>query len=132
MRHLAFALILLACPAAAQSPAAPSDAVPVAGARLYQVTEGVFTLEEGQSIDLTDEHLLLTLVRGKEGCIAVRMNRGTGCVAQGDRLNLKSLGNGPYYIRGMFEDKKTCFLDVFNLQNLKGSKATADFRLLCS
>lgn len=100
--------------------------------KLFLVTDGVFNLQEGQSIDLTDEHLLLTLVRGKDNCVAIAMNGGVGCVTSGQRFHLKNLGNAPFYIRGMFSEKEKCILDVFNIVMVKGQKATADFRLLCA
>lgn len=103
----------------------------VASANLSNVTDGVFTMQEGQSLDITDENLLITLVNGGDGCVTLSMNGGSACIANGHRLHLKSLGNAPFYIRGMFTEKQTCFLDVFNVVTVKGQPATADFRLLC-
>lgn len=101
-------------------------------ATLYQVLDGVFRMEEGASVDLTDEHLLLTLVKGKADCIAVRLNSRTSCVENGTRIDLKNSANAPFYIRGMFEEKERCILDVFNLIDAKGQRASADFRLICA
>ncbi len=124
MKKLAFVIFLIGLTTSA-------TAQHNAPGKLFQVTDGVFRLVEGQSIDLTDEHLLITLVRGRDECVALAMNGGTGCITNGLRLHLKAMGNAPYYIRGMFTEKQRCFLDVFNMVNVKGQKASADFRLIC-
>lgn len=97
-------------------------------ALLYRVDDGVFQLTEGETIDLTDRHLLLAFQQGKR-CFEIVVNGRKTCIEVGERFDLtrKSL----FRLGDLFSDKDSCFLDVVKLEDVKGADAIATFRLHC-
>ena len=102
-------------------------------ATLYRVEEGVFTLKENQTIDLTDRYLLLALRQNvtRKKCLGITINGLTQCIELGKRYNLKAYG-GPFSLSGeLFSDKKRCFLDIVKINAPQGAIPSVTFRLHC-
>jgi hypothetical protein len=118
-----------------------SERIAVPAGKLMRVDEGVFTVKFGQTIDLTNRRLLLTIkdgpVWGEDGpkcCqIAVSGQIITGQWAEdpntliGKRIDLKRLKSTSSYV----QDKERCFVDVVDVVDRKGAPGTATFRLFC-
>lgn len=111
--------------------AATKQAAP--GAALYRVTEGVFALRPGQSIDLTDRKILLAVAFQQlsnqlgQGNANITINGGGYSVHAGTRIDLK---------RGLstaktVSDKSSCDLDVTDVATPHGAPPTITFRLNC-
>ena len=111
---------------------AQTTAVPQA--ELFMVKKGVFTLKQGQSIDLTDRSILLHLreVAGNAGepvrGISITISGyGGGQYSVGHRWDLKQWQS----TRDILKDLRSCFLDVVSAAKPQGAPPTATFRLLC-
>ena len=118
-----------------------SERIAVPAGKLMRVDEGLFTIKFGETIDLTNRRLLLTIkngpVWGEDGrkcCqIAVSGQIITGQWAEapnaliGKRIDLKRLKSTSSYV----EDKERCFVDVVDVVDRKGAPGTATFRLFC-
>lgn len=104
--------------------------VPVA--QLMRVDEGVFELDVGKTIDLTNRKILLSIHTVGTGnrmrCCDIRLN-GDRVLwnAVGHRFDLKSLRSTKSFV----EDKNECFLDLVDLALPKGMRGIATFRLHC-
>jgi hypothetical protein len=99
-------------------------------ATFYRVEDGVFELREGsKAIDLTDQHLLLALRRNRT-CLAVVLNGREDCPKVGTRYDFK-YPHGPFQLKYIFAEKKSCFLDVVDVQEAKGAPGVVTFRLYC-
>lgn len=121
-----------------------------------EVTEGVFQLRVGQSMDLTDQQILLSMVGRKwryfdhEMIKCTRLdNRRTfehtsadfindrlfhieidginACVKTGQRIDLKSLPSATAAVKA----KERCLLDVVGFDFPNPNTSTATFRLTC-
>lgn len=119
---------LLPGAAAAQSGAANAPAV------LQMVTKGVFTLREGQSIDLTDRGILLNLRRvpgnpGEQPNMAAFAINGQGGANSpvGARIDLKKFRASEAFLK----DVRICVLDLVSAVKPVGGAASATFRLIC-
>jgi len=102
----------------------------VPAAQLMRVDEGVFELEIGKTIDLTDRKMLLSVTsRGsnKDCCtIAVNGSR-VNWNGVGSRIDLKRESSTRQFV----EDKDVCYLDVVDIALPKGAAGIATFRLYC-
>ena len=105
----------------------------VPAAQLMRVDDGVFELEVGKTIDLTNRKILLTIQARRRGrkmeCCDIRIN--------GDRLLWHSVGHRfdlktIRVTRDVVADKTACFLDLVDLVTPKGGKWIATFRLACT
>lgn len=105
-----------------------------APAALQMVTKGVFTLREGQSIDLTDRGILLNLRRvpgnpGEQPNAAAFAINGQGGANSpvGARVDLKKFRAS----EGFLKDVRVCVLDLVSAAKPVGGTASATFRLIC-
>lgn len=107
----------------------------VAEALLHRVEGGVFQLQAGKSMDLTENKVLLTFrniynttSRGlAEQKIVISLNGDTDLVVPGDRVDLLKNKASAKSLEGF----TMCFLDYVSLLTPKGVPATATFRLHC-
>ena len=119
---------LLPAAAAAQSGSGNAPAA------LQMVTKGVFTLREGQSMDLTDRGVLLHVRRipGNAGEQPTGVNytingAGRGISSIGSRLDLKKSRTSEAFLK----DVRVCVLDLVSAAKPVGGAASATFRLMC-
>mgnify|MGYP000993837130 CR=1 FL=1 len=68
-----------------------ADLYLVDDAKLYRVEDGVFTLSLNQTVDITDQYILLALVDGKPqyNCLAISVAGAKRCITIGARFDLK-------------------------------------------
>lgn len=107
-------------------PEAKRYVVPVA--KLMRVDEGVFELEIGKTIDLTDRKILLAVTysgRRKECCRITINGSSVSWRSVGARIDLKRQA------AKFVEDKDVCYLDVIDMALPKGATGIATFRLHC-
>ena len=108
-------------------------ATPSSPAELTMVTKGVFKLNEGESMDLTDRGILLHFERanGKAGEKVENIwgsINGTGFYEKvGYRWKLKELRSTEEFVK----DIRVCVLDNISAVYPQGAPASAVFRLLC-
>lgn len=118
--------VLLAVPAA-------SAQEPVPQAELMMVKNGVFSMKEGQSMDLTDRAILLHLERvnvrsdGSIEGISLSVNGSLGAWRVGTRYDLKHAER----TRDFVKDLRICFIDLVNAVAPQGAPPSATFRLMC-
>jgi hypothetical protein len=105
-----------------------------APAALQMVTKGVFTLREGQSMDLTDRGILLNLRRvpgnpgeQPEGAAYTINGQGGGNSRLGSRLDLKKYRASEAFLK----DVRVCVLDLVSAAKPVGGSGSATFRLMC-
>lgn len=155
MAHTILTALVVAVTAVATFPATAQQAQPQPQP-FREVTEGVFQLDAGGSMDLTDQKVLLTyrgIPRPTDGflnCLDAgtlqtldmhpeRLRSQTGillgldgltiCAIPGSRINLKSLPSSADLLR----DKKRCTLDVVGVQPPRENQSSrATFRLNCA
>lgn len=107
--------------------------LPVPGAGLKRVDDGVFELRQGASVDLTKHAILLTVKADQpertveRGQFYVLIAGQQQQVAAGKRIDLKRMRG----IEKELKSKDQCFLDVVSFVAPKGAPATATFRLSC-
>lgn len=134
----AFAAVLSATAGAASAAAQTTPAtatplpmaspVPVPAAKLYRVDDGVFEIEMGKPIDLTNRRILLWIGPHRDGCCDLTLNGQRFAPWQaGSRLNLKEIP----WTRQHVADRAECYLDIIEVVVPKGGKSTATFRLHC-
>jgi hypothetical protein len=114
----------------------------VPAGKLMRVDEGVFTIKFGQTIDLTNRRILLTIKYGRpswdreslvccqlalNGQILPEQEPADSTRLIGERIDLKRLESTSSYV----EDKERCFVDVVDVVDRKGAPGTATFRLFC-
>lgn len=112
-----------------------SSAIASDNAKLFMVKEGVFDLEIGTSIDLTDRKVLFTFAGGwnyklktlKQQHIAVKINGQTESMRNGDRFDFKRY----HRTDAIFQDTSKCFIDLVKVIVPKGGRAVATFRFHC-
>ena len=142
MRHkilpLLLALAALLVPASVLARGAkPAVLIPVPEAKLYpvpvaqlmRVDEGVFELEVGKTIDLTNRKLLLSVKRSRRDCCIITVNGDTISTNSfvGKRFNLKRERGSREFV----QDKDICVLDVVDAAIPKGAPSIFTFRLHC-
>ncbi len=106
----------------------------VAEALLHRVEEGVFQVQAGKSMDMTERKILLTF-RGlyghkrnkEEKKILITINGDTEIVMPGKRIDLLKHKVASKSLEGYSE----CFVDYVGLITPKGVPAKATFRLHC-
>lgn len=111
-------------------PVPEGEKLAVPTAKLMRVDEGVFELEFGKTIDLTDRKILLSIgYRGsrKECCILRINGKNMYFNGAGTRLDFKR----ERHIAPFVEDKSVCFLDVVDIALPRGTNGIATFRLHC-
>ena len=107
-------------------PKARQYLVPVA--QLMRVDEGVFELEIGKTIDLTDRKILLAIkYDSRRRCCRITLNGRRENYEIGTRIDLKQERNTKSFVA----DKEVCFLDVVDIADPKGAPGIATFRLHC-
>lgn len=106
------------------------DFEPVAPAELWRVNQGLFALSVGQSIDVSDRHLLLALREGN-GCLEIMLNGRGSCIETGSRIDL-TWQSTPFVLGDLFADKARCFIDVVRIDQAKGAETSATFRFYCA
>jgi hypothetical protein len=118
-------LLAAAMPALSQ----PAQKSTVPAGILMRVDEGVFDLQLGKTIDLTDRKVLLAInLYGSQGaCCEIRLNGNRYIKSVGDRLDLKDLRA----LASLFTDRSQCFLDIVDVIVPQGAPARATFRLHC-
>ncbi len=131
------AILLLPVKAIADSNK-PAKFFPVANAKTLlvpvaqhmRVDEGVFELEMGKTIDLTDRKILLSIRGKRKDCCYMFLN-GTPInriySRPGRRFNLKDETSTEKFV----EDKDVCFLDILDIALPKGVPGIVTFRLHC-
>lgn len=102
----------------------------IAPAELWRVDQGLFALSVGQSIDVSDRHLLLTLREGRR-CLEIWMNGRDACVETGAHFDL-TWEHAPFHLDDLFADKERCFLDVVSVDQAKGAETSVTFRFYCA
>jgi hypothetical protein len=127
MRAFIFAAALaLSCDGASAQQPAPA-------ATLMRVTEGVFSVVEGKSIDLTDAKILLAVVkihdRGSNSMV-ISIAGSTHVVSVGTRYDFKRMGIQS--ANDVLKTKRQCILDVTDVAIPQGARATVTFRLDCA
>lgn len=95
-----------------------------------QVNEGLFSLEINETIDLTDQSLLLALVYDRRENLAIRVGGRISDISIGQRFDLK-WPHAPFHLGHLFSEKRMCFLDVINIEDASGGTPKAEFRLRC-
>lgn len=113
------ALILLAPGASSQQPA-----------ELLRVVDGVFSLKLNETVDLTDQALLLAVTTDRD-CLAISVGGRKDCIEIGERYDL-TYQHGPFQLGDMMADKQRCFLDIVGIDEAKGEQPNVTFRLLCA
>jgi len=102
-------------------------------AELQMVTKGVFAMDVGKSIDLTDRGILLRLIEVGQtagepaSSIQLSINGWRDAASIGHRYNLKKNRATGEFVK----DTDTCVLDVVDASWPKGGTASATFRLMC-
>ncbi len=102
----------------------------VPAAKLMRVDEGVFEIEIGKTIDLTDRKMLLAVTyrgQNKKCCEIMVSGERVRWRSVGSRINLKDLRS----TKKSLEDKDVCYLDVIDFALPKGAPGIATFRLNC-
>ena len=126
----AFVLIIFISNAAHLQEQSDGDVERVKPAPLLRVDQGLFAIRIGQSIDLSDRHLLLTLREGT-GCLEIRIKGREACIEAGEHFDLTH-EHAPFHLGDLFKDKKRCFLDVVKVEHPKGAPAIVTFRFYCA
>jgi hypothetical protein len=111
-----------------------ADLHKVAEALLHRVESGVFQVQAGKSMDMTERKILLTF-RGlyghkrnaEEKKILITINGDTEIVMPGKRIDLLKHKVASKSLEGYSE----CFVDYVGLLTPKGVSAKATFRLHC-
>jgi len=139
LRIVLLALVALLVPASvsAISVVKPAVLIPVPEAKKYlvpvaqlmRVDEGVFELEVGKTIDLTDRKVLLGVVKRNSECCIITLNGDTIKTHSfvGKRFNLKRERSSASFVK----DKDVCVLDVVDVALPKGAPGIFTFRLHC-
>ena len=103
-------------------------------AELMAVKKGVFTLKQGQSMDLTDRGILLSFRSinvgpdgNVRGVVFTINGGGGGEFSIGSRRDLK----GEMNTREFVKDLRMCFVDLVSAVAPRGAAPSATFRLLC-
>ena len=107
----------------------------IPAAQLSRVTEGVFSLKLGESMDLTEAGILLAFRRDyyvkkrfagvyNSGDIEISINGRIYRSNLGSRYNLKKDSS-------RLSNRDECWLDVYRIVRAKGAPVTASFRLDC-
>lgn len=139
-----FIFTFLSSAASAVTVAAPDQAklVPlknadlhkVAEALLHRVEKGVFQVQAGKSMDMTERKILLTFRglygnkrKAEEKKIIITINGDTEIVMPGKRIDLLKHKVASKSLEGYSE----CFVDYVGLITPKGVPAKATFRLHC-
>lgn len=105
-----------------------SPRIPVGNAKLFRVDEGVFEIELGKPIDLTNRRILLWIGPDRDQLFNLTLNGQRISPWQiGSRLNLKDINSTKQHVA----DRDQCYLDIIEVVNPKGGKGTATFRLHC-
>lgn len=139
LRIVLLTLVVLLVPASvsAISVVKPAVLIPVPEAKKYlvpvaqlmRVDEGVFELEVGKTIDLTDRKVLLGVVKRRDECCIITLNGDTIKTHSfvGERFNLKRERSSASFVK----DKDVCVLDVVDVALPKGAPGIFTFRLHC-
>lgn len=102
-------------------------------AEFQMVKKGVFKMNAGESIDLTDRGILFRLgeVRGKPGeqpgGVELRVNGDGSVYPIGYRIDLKRLRDTKEFVK----DIANCYVDVVSATVAQGARPSATFRLMC-
>lgn len=106
----------------------------VAEALLHRVEGGVFQIQAGKSMDMTEHKVLLTFRslygqkrNAEEKKILIAINGHTDIIMPGKRINLLKHKKTAASLEGYTE----CFVDYVGLITPKGVLAKATFRLHC-
>ena len=102
----------------------------VPAGKLMRVDEGVFDLQIGRTIDLTNRRILLAITyhgRDNECCDLTLNGRLVNLWQVGSRIDLKDYSTTKEFV----EDKNRCFLDIVDIVDPKGAPGTVTFRLFC-
>lgn len=118
----------------AQQPSSSPPAVPVLtlkdNANLVRIDSGIFEIQVGRTIDITDEKLIfmITSVQGFDDPANIRVNFIFGGrqdhINMGKRVNLKSMSDD-------LKKFKRCNIDLVKAEEVRGAPASATFRLDC-
>lgn len=143
MRHAflaaLFSLVLTAA-ASAQTiaPSPGATVIPNDGATLFQVTEGVFVIEELQTVDLTPDNVLFNFAvqRDNDGRVVCGVNGEYDTCFQGARIDFKMGRDANGNRISRFDEERfaaydRCHLDVVAINVPTGAPATGSFRLIC-
>ena len=100
---------------------------------LMRVDDGVFDMQQGASVDLTDQMVLLHLStdaparRGGIEWFYISLAGEKTNVKIGDRIDLKKIRA----ISANLSSRDECYLDVVDHVAPKGGRSVATFRLFC-
>lgn len=124
--------------AAAQEPVPTGTKESVKPALLMMVKDGVFELQRGKSIDVTDRKILVSFVNDgyniddktglyRNGIFYVTINGEKHQVSAGTRIDLKKENSTNSFVG----DIDVCMLDVVELIEAKGTAARTVMRINC-
>ncbi|WP_296575205.1 hypothetical protein [Phreatobacter sp.] len=101
-------------------------------ARLMRVDEGIFELQVGRTVDLTDKKIMIMIdsIQNAEdptrALVIFRYPNSSAGFRIGSRWNLKD------FFREELRDYKACFIDIVRVIAPRGAPASATLRMECS
>lgn len=114
--------------------AAPPTAPPPGRNEIHlaRIDDGVFELEQGTAVDLTDRMILLYfngLIESRSHASAIYLTVAgqRRQMRVGQRLNIKTEGG----LSALLKDKDECFLDLVDLVAARGGTPVATLRFFC-
>lgn len=128
-------MFVLAAPASAQQPSASKPAIPMFSAsdnaQFVRVDEGIFEIQVGRTIDLTDKKLIFMLSRITDietpSSARAQMTIAGNNFSLGlaERLNLKNAFSND------LRDYRNCWMDLIRVTDARGAPPSATFRMEC-
>lgn len=107
-----------------------AGAVPATADEIYGVVDGVFGLNHGETMYITESQLVMAVVTGRGGCLAISVGGEKDCLELGRRYDLK-WPHSPFHLGDTFAGKPACNLDVVQIDDAERSQARVVFRLMC-
>lgn len=104
--------------------------IKVKEALLHRAVAGVFQLDQGKSMDLTEQKILLSfreVYNDKTKRLLISINGRSDTINLGERINFLKHSETKQYMEGY----TSCFLDYTGLITPKGVPAKATFRVHC-
>lgn len=104
--------------------------IKVKEALLHRAVAGVFQLDQGKSMDLTEQKILLSfreVYNDKSKRLLISINGRSDTINLGERINFLKHNETKKYMEGY----TSCFLDYTGLITPKGVPAKATFRVHC-
>lgn len=128
-------LTVIAVPSAAQQPSASRPAVPMFSlsdnAQFLRVDEGIFEIQVGRTIDLTDKKLTFMISRIENidqpahSIVSFRIGGDSYSLEMGGRFDIRR------HREKDLREYKFCYLDLIRVTEARGAPPSATFRLEC-